>query len=123
LLASKSQVGDSGAVPFYLQHTLGGSDLDGNRALASCDDFRFRGPRVLLMQETIEHAIWGPVGFLLQGEHGKVAAQNQNLNFTGLHVSLLGSGGRPTLHWPALRLTDAAGGSWRRLLPRLAYSG
>jgi hypothetical protein len=134
LLASKSQVGDAGAVPFYLQHTLGGSDLDGNRALASYDDYRFRGPHVLLLQETFEHAIWGPLGFLLQGEHGKVAAQNQSLDFTGLHhtftmgatlraggfpvinatwstggpeghhfiltmdTSLLGSGGRPSLH-------------------------
>jgi len=85
LLASKSQVGDTGAVPFYLQRTLGGSDIDGNRALASYDDYRFRGPHLLLMQETLEHAIWGPFGFLLQGEHGKVAAQNQSLDFSGLH--------------------------------------
>jgi hypothetical protein len=85
LLASKSQVGDTGAVPFYLQRTLGGSDIDGNRALASYDDYRFRGPHLLLLQETLEHAIWGPFGFLLQGEHGKVAAQNQSLDFSGLH--------------------------------------
>jgi hypothetical protein len=85
VLASKSQVGDSGAVPFYLQRTLGGSDVDGNRALASFSDYRFRGPHLLLLQETLEHAIWGPFGFLLQGEHGKVAAQNQGLDFKGLH--------------------------------------
>jgi hypothetical protein len=84
LLASKSQVGDTGAVPFYLQRTLGGSDIDGTRTLASYSDYRFRGPHVLLLQETLEHAIWGPFGFLLQGEHGKVAAQNQSLDFKGL---------------------------------------
>jgi hypothetical protein len=84
LLASKSQVGDTGAVPFFLQRTLGGSDVDGNRTLGSFDDYRFRGPHLLLLQETFEHAIWGPFGVLLQGEHGKVAAQNQSLDFKGL---------------------------------------
>jgi hypothetical protein len=72
-LASKSQVGDNSVVPFYLQRTLGGSDIDGNRTLASFSDYRFRGPHLLLMQETFEHAIKGPIGALLQLEHGKVA--------------------------------------------------
>lgn len=103
LLASKSQVGDSDAVPFYLQRTLGGSDVDGQRALASFPDYRFRGPHLLLLQETLEHAIWGPFGFLLQGEHGKVAAQNQSLDFKGLHNTFtvgatLRAGGFPVVN-------------------------
>jgi len=101
-LASKSQVGDAGAVPFYLQRTLGGSDVDGNRALASYPDYRFRGPHLLLMQETLEHSIWGPLGFFLQGEHGKVATQDQSLNFTALRNTLtigatIRAGGFPVL--------------------------
>jgi hypothetical protein len=110
LLGSRSQVGDTGAVPFYLQRTLGGSDIDGNRTLASYSDYRFRGPHLLLIQETFEHAIWGPFGFLLQGEHGKVAAQNQSLDFSGLHNSFtigatLRAGG-----FPAVSATWSTGG-------------
>src|SRR5215471_6205723 len=44
LLMSKSMVGGSNTVPFYFQPTLGGSDINGNRALPSLDDYRFRGP-------------------------------------------------------------------------------
>lgn len=102
LMASKSMVGDSGAVPFYLQHTLGGSDLDGNRALASYADYRFRGPHLILLQETVEHSIWGPFGAFLQAEQGKVASQTQSLNFSRLrHTATIGAtiraGGFPML--------------------------
>lgn len=101
-LASKSQVGDAAAVPFYLQRTLGGSDIDGNRTLASFDDYRFRGPHLLLIQETFEHAIWGPIGALVQGEQGKVAAQNEGLSFGDLrHTTTVGltlrAGGFPVV--------------------------
>ena len=75
-LISKSQVGGNSAVPFYLQRTLGGSDLDGQRALASYDDYRFRGPHLMLFQEILEHAVWGPVGASLLLEQGNVAAQS-----------------------------------------------
>jgi hypothetical protein len=110
LLATKSQVGDSGAVPFYLQRTLGGSDIDGNRALASFSDYRFRGPHLLLLQETLEHAIWGPVGFLIQGEHGKVAAQNQSLDFNDLHHTFTIGGTLRAGGFPVVNATWSTGG-------------
>ena len=84
---SKSQFGDSAAVPFYLQRTLGGSDINGQRTLASFDDYRFRGPHVILFQQTFEHAIWGPIGASLVFEQGKVASQHAALDFSGLRRS------------------------------------
>jgi hypothetical protein len=89
-------------VPFYLQRTLGGSDLDGQRALASYDDYRFRGPHLMLFQETYEQAIRGPLGAILLLEQGKVAAQNDGLSFSGLKHSVgigatLRAGGFPAV--------------------------
>jgi hypothetical protein len=101
-LVSKSQVGESDAVPFYLQRTLGGSDINGQRALASYDDYRFRGPHLMLFQESIEHGLWGPVGASLLIEQGKVASQNEALSFSGLKHSVgvgatLRAGGFPVV--------------------------
>jgi hypothetical protein len=99
---SKSQVGDEDAVPFYLQHTLGGSDIDGQRALASYDDYRFRGPHVMLFQERLEHALWGPLGASLLFEQGTVSAQHEELSFGNLRHSIgvgatLRAGGFPAV--------------------------
>jgi hypothetical protein len=101
-LASKSQVGDESVVPFYLQRTLGGSDINGSRALPSYADYRFRGPHLLLFQETFEHSVWGPIGLFLQADQGRVAAQNEALDVQGLKYSTtigatLRAGGFPAL--------------------------
>jgi hypothetical protein len=101
-LVSKSQVGESAAVPFYLQRTLGGSDINGQRGLASYNDYRFRGPHLMLFQETIEHALWGPIGASLLLEQGTVAAQSAGLGFSGLRHSVgvgatLRAGGFPVV--------------------------
>ena len=101
-LISKSQVGNSAAVPFYLQRTLGGSDINSQRALASYDDYRFRGPHLMLFQESIEHALWGPIGASLLVEQGRVAAQGEGLSFSGLKHSVgvgatLRAGGFPVV--------------------------
>jgi hypothetical protein len=110
LLASKSQVGGSGEVPFYLQRTLGGSDINGNRALTSYSDYRFRGPHLLLMQETLEHSVWGPLGVFLQGEHGNVAAQSQGLDFSGLRHSFTIGGTLRAGGFPVLNASWSTGG-------------
>ncbi len=77
VLVSRSGVGSGSVVPFYFQRTLGGSDINGQRLLASFDDYRFRGPHLFLLQERIEHSLgsW-PVGLWLMGEHGRVALQD-----------------------------------------------
>lgn len=87
LLASKSGVSNDSAVPFYFQRTVGGSDLNGSRMLASYDDYRFRGPQLLLLQETFEHSLYGPVGVWLSAEQGKVALQDEGIGFGDLRKS------------------------------------
>jgi hypothetical protein len=62
-------------VPFYFQPTLGGSDINGAPSLSSYQDYRFRAPNVLLVRENFEHTIWGPFGFSLSADEGKVALQ------------------------------------------------
>jgi hypothetical protein len=101
-LVSKSIVGSGATVPFYLQHTLGGSDIDGARALASYDDYRFRGPHLMLFQESLEHSIWGPLGASLLFEQGKVMSQDAKLSVGGLRQSVgvgatLRAGGFPAV--------------------------
>ena len=87
LMVSKSGVSSGGSVPFYFQQTLGGDDINGSKSLASYDDYRFRGPHVLLLQESLEHSIWGPFGIWLAADQGKVALQTQRLDFKNLRKS------------------------------------
>jgi hypothetical protein len=83
--ASKSGVSAGHVVPFYFQETIGGSNIDGNRILPSYEDYRFRGPKLLVLQESFEHSIFKtPVGIWLAAEQGKVALQQDSLNFDNL---------------------------------------
>ena len=84
LLMIASGTSSGNQVPFYFQPTLGGSDLNGERLLASYDDYRFRAPNLIALQETFEHSVWGPVGVFLQVEHGKVTAEGGDLGFSSL---------------------------------------
>jgi hypothetical protein len=85
LLASRSGVSADHVVPFYFQQTVGGSDINGNRILPSYDDYRFRGPHLLVLQESFEHSIFKtPVGIWLAADQGKVARQEDDLNFDNL---------------------------------------
>jgi hypothetical protein len=88
LLVSASTTSGGNQVPFYFQPTLGGSDLNGERLLASFQDYRFRGPNLLAWQASVEHSLWGPVGVFVQGEQGKVAEDSGGLSFKGLESSL-----------------------------------
>jgi hypothetical protein len=99
LLRESAAAGDGRQVPFYLQRTLGGSDLNGQRLLAGFDDYRFRGPRLLLLQEGLEHSLWGPVGVFAQIEHGQVALDHGDLGFGNLKTTT------------ALGITIRAGGA------------
>ncbi len=60
-------------VPFYFQPTIGGLDINGNPTITSYQDYRFRAPNVLLLQQTFEHSIWGPLGFAFGVDEGKIA--------------------------------------------------
>ena len=72
LFASRSDAGSSARVPFYFQPTLGGSDIDANPALSAFTDYRFRGPRALLLQESIEHYVYSIIGVAAMAEQGTV---------------------------------------------------
>lgn len=72
-LVSRSGVSSGSRVPFYFQRTIGGSDIDGERLLASYDDYRFRAPNLIVFQQTFEHVVWGPLGAFAAAEQGRVA--------------------------------------------------
>lgn len=85
--------------PFYFQPTLGGSDLNGSPTLSSYQDYRFRAPDTLLVQESFEQSMGRfPVGFDFQADQGKVALDGGDLN------------GNPWIHSYAVGLTLRAGG-------------
>ena len=103
LLVSTSTTSDGNQVPFYFQPTLGGSDLNGERLLASYQDYRFRGPNLLALQASVEHSLWGPIGVFVQAEQGKVTERSSGLDFNGLDSSLtvgltLRAGGFPMVN-------------------------
>jgi len=84
LATSSSPFNDGGSVPFYLQPTIGGSDIDGQRLLANYDDYRFRGPHVIALQLSFEHSIWGPLGGYLTAERAKATQLRSDLDFNDL---------------------------------------
>jgi hypothetical protein len=108
--ATSSVASAGNSVPFYLQPTLGGSDVNGNMILASFDDYRFRAPNLLALQESVEYSIWGPLGAYLLLEQGKVADRAGDLGFSNLLYSAavgltVRAGG-----FPLINLTFAWGG-------------
>jgi hypothetical protein len=86
-LLSESINSATSAVPFYFQQTLGGADIDGGMALGSYQDYRFRAPNLLLLQENFEHSIWGPFGFKFMTDEGRVALTRGDLGFDHLKHS------------------------------------
>jgi hypothetical protein len=87
LLLSESVTSATSAVPFYFQPTLGGQDIDSALALGSYQDYRFRAPNLLLLQQTFEHAIWGPFGLKLEADEGQVALTRGDFGFSNLKHS------------------------------------
>lgn len=73
------------AIPFYLQETIGGSDIDNQATLRAFKDYRFRGPNSFLVQEEFDRRIVGPVGILLFYDAGKVALTHSDINFNNMH--------------------------------------
>jgi len=110
-LLSESLASAGSVVPFYFQRTLGGSDINGNPVLSSYQDYRFRGPNLLLLRESFEHSIWGPFGFTFMADQGKVALRRGDIDFQNFKHSFatgftLRAGG-----FPQVFLLFAWGGS------------
>lgn len=102
-LLSESFTSTGHVVPFYLQPTLGGSDINGKSSLASFQDYRFRAPNLMLFQGSIEHSIYGPVGATFLAETGKVALTRGDIEFKHLRHSYaagltLRAGGFPMVY-------------------------
>jgi hypothetical protein len=88
LLLSESINSATSAVPFYFQQTLGGQDINSSLALGSYQDYRFRAPNLLLLQESFEHSIWGPFGLKFMADQGRVALTRGDLGFSHMKHSL-----------------------------------
>jgi len=87
LLLSESLTSSANTVPFYFQPTLGGSDLNSASTLASFQDYRFRAPNVLLLRESFEHSVWGPLGVGFMADQGKVGGAHNEIGFDQLRHS------------------------------------
>ncbi len=101
--ASDASAGN--AVPFYLQETLGGSDIDNQPTLRAFRDYRFRGPNLMMVQaeydrrlcrecnackDGIMRTVCSHLGLLLAYDAGKVALRKSDLDFSRMHQSFGG---------------------------------
>ncbi len=111
LLVSESITSASSAVPFYFQQTLGGQDIDSALTLGSYQDYRFRAPNLLLLQETAEHSIWGPFGLQFTADQGRTAVTRGDLGFNNLKHSFAGGLTLRAGAFPMVSLMFAWGGS------------
>ncbi len=103
LLIQESIVPGGHTVPFYMQPTLGGSDINGSNSLGSYQDYRFRGPNTVLLRANFEHSIWGPFGAMFAVDGGKVALRRGDVDFSNLVLTFsagltLRAGGFPMVH-------------------------
>jgi hypothetical protein len=110
LLLSESMNSATSAVPFYFQQTLGGSDINSAMSLASYQDYRFRAPNVLLLQESFEHSIWGPFGLKFMADEGEVSLTRGDLGFDHLKHSFAAGLTLRAGAFPMVQLMFAWGG-------------
>jgi hypothetical protein len=110
LFLSESINSATSAVPFYFQQTLGGQDINNALALGSYQDYRFRAPNLLLLQETFEHSIWGPFGVKLMADQGRMALTRGDLGFSHLKHSFAGGLTLRAGGFPMVTLMYAWGG-------------
>jgi hypothetical protein len=99
IFTSLSMTPGSETVPFYFQPTLGGVDINGNNSLSSYQDYRFRGPNLLLFRENFEHSIGKlPLGVALLADQAKLGLTRGDIASS------------PWMHSYACGLTLRAGG-------------
>jgi hypothetical protein len=110
LLLSQSITSGSSVVPFYFQETLGGSDINNAMSLPSYQDYRFRAPNLILLQEYVEHSIWGPFGIKFMADQGRVAVNRSDVGFSHMHHSFAGGLTLRAGAFPMVQLMFAWGG-------------
>jgi hypothetical protein len=72
----------NGVVPFYMQPTIGGSDIDSQLSLRGFANYRFRGPDATFLQVEYGIPVWGPLGALMFYDGGNVGQNLSGLSFT-----------------------------------------
>jgi hypothetical protein len=94
---STSQPRAGRTVPFYLQHTLGGTGnirsveeeligTDGSDGtLRGFRNLRFRDDHLLLLQAEYRFGVWGPVDATVFVDAGKAVSRGAELNLSDLH--------------------------------------
>jgi hypothetical protein len=82
-----SNTNGASTVPFFLQETLGGSDIDGQPTLRGFSDYRFRAPDLALIQVEYDHRVWGPLGLLGFYDTGQVAVKAADFSFADMRHS------------------------------------
>jgi hypothetical protein len=102
---SASDASASNVVPFYLQETIGGSDIDNQPTLRAFRDFRFRGPDLMTVQAEYDRklceacapckagtirTVCSHLGLLVAYDAGKVALRKSDLDFSDMHQSFGG---------------------------------
>ena len=102
---SVSDASAGNAVPFYLQETIGGSDIDNQASLRGFRDFRFRGPDLMTIQAEynrklcedcapckpgVIRTVCSHLGLLVAYDAGKVALGKSDLDFSDMHQSYAG---------------------------------
>ncbi len=77
-----TQTGGSNQVPFYLQPTLGGTDIDSRVTLRGWDNYRFRGPDLDLVQFEYGMPVYDPLGAFVFYDGGSVGSAPSALAFS-----------------------------------------
>lgn len=130
-LVTASYVGSGKAVPFYLQPTLGGTDINGVDTLRGLGDFRLRAPNRVLLQAQFDHPIWWFFGISGFYDVGKVATTPGDLTLSHLRHNIgvgayikvqnkvvlrayVGFGGGEGAH-PNVKFPSALWGSWETM--------
>lgn len=111
LLVSESVISSTNSVPFYFQPTLGGSGLNSASSLASYRDYRFRAPNILLLRESFEHSVWGPLGISFSADQGKVGTTHSEIDFNHLKHSFTAGMTLRAGGFPMVSLMFAWGGN------------
>ena len=68
-----SNTSGANQIPFYLQPTLGGDDIDANVTLRGWGDYRFRDRDAALIQAEADYIVYDPFGVYVFYDGGTVA--------------------------------------------------
>lgn len=77
-----SHAAQGNAIPFYMQPTLGGSDISSLVTLRGYSDYRFRAPDATFVQTEYGIPVWQPLGALIFYDAGAVGETVSQLSFS-----------------------------------------